>query len=254
MVLVTRRRLSGTAATIAAVATVGATLSACGSADEPTPPPVELGPAVTVPASAPPSGPITDSTVLQAALLTAADLPPGYAPLPDPVDDLGLAPDTGDTTEHSRTDPTACANVLDTVARQVPGATASAEQNLAGPGFTSIDVDMAGYAGTGAADAFATVQSTLRGCTAYTGTDFDGTPVQYRLEPLQRSTVGDASTAFRLTTTSEGFTLVSDAIVAVVGSTVVQVAETGPDAADGDLLTRIAATTTDRIRAASQPG
>ncbi|MGO4203103.1 hypothetical protein AB4Z09_15410 [Rhodococcus sp. TAF43] len=251
----TRRRypLVATVTTVTTVAVVGAVLSACGSSDEPAPAAVDLGPVVTAPASAPGTGPITDSAVLKAALLTAADLPPGFAPLPDPVDDLGLAPDPGNATDRSRTDPTGCASVLDTVSRQVPGAAASAEENLAGPGFASVDVDAAGYAGTAAADAFATVQSTFRDCTTYTGTDFDGTPVQYRLDPLQQPAVGDASTAVRLTTTSEGFTLVSDAVVAVVGSTVVQVVATGPDAANGDLLTGLARTTTDRIRVASQP-
>ncbi|WFR70858.1 hypothetical protein P9209_15455 [Prescottella defluvii] len=170
-------------------------------------------------------------------------------PARDP--DLGAQSDSDPGTDRSTTNPTRCANVADTVARQVPGAVASAEENFTGPGFTSIDVDAAAYAGTGSADAFAAVQGTLRECTTFTGTDADGTSVQYRVEPLPQPTVGDASTAIRLTTTSGGFTLVSDVVLAVVDSTVVQVIATGPDGADGNVATDVARTTADRVHAAA---
>ncbi|QBJ94855.1 hypothetical protein ERC79_01895 [Rhodococcus sp. ABRD24] len=245
----TRRR----SAIAAAIVAGGVTLTACGgSGDEPAPTTsADLGAAATAP-NPPTAGPITDPDALRAALLTAADLPPGFAPLPDPVADLGLdpAPDDG-AADRPGTDPARCANVLDIVARQFPSAVTDAEGNFAGPGFTSIDVDAASYPGTGAADAFAVVQATFRECRAYRGADADGTPVQYRLEPLQQPPVGDASASVRVTTTSEGFTLVSDAVLAVVGSTVVQVVTTGPDPADSVVLNGLARTATERIRSAA---
>ncbi|GAB2654456.1 hypothetical protein ABI214_24780 [Prescottella soli] len=241
-------RLTRTAAAAAALVALGTPLAACGSSDESAPAAVDLGPAVTAPGT-PSAGPIPDAATLQAALPDATDLPAGYARLPA-IPDLGQS-DSDPGTDRSTTNPTRCANVADTVARQVPGAAASAEENFTGPGFTSIDVDAAGYAGTGAADAFAAVQDTLRECTTFTGTDADGTSVQYRIEPRPQPAVGDASTAIRLTTTSDGFTLVSDVVLAVVDSTVVQVIATGPDGLDGDVATGVAHTTADRVHAAS---
>lgn len=246
-------RLTRTLAATAAVVALGTPLTACGSSDESedsASAAVDLGPEVTAPGT-PTAGPITDAATLQATLPAPADLPTGYARLPAPADP---GPETDDPgTDRSTTNPTRCANVAGTVARQVPGAVASAEENFTGPGFTSIDVDAAGYTGTGAADAFAAVQETLRECTTFTGTDADGTSVQYRIEPLPQPGAGDASTAVRLTTTSEGFTLVSDVVLAVIDSTVVQVIATGPDGMDGDLATGVARTTAERIHAASPP-
>ncbi|MDH6279678.1 hypothetical protein [Prescottella agglutinans] len=244
-------RLTRTAAATAALVALGAPLAACGSSDESTPTPtaVDLGPAVTAPGT-PSAGPIPDAATLQAALPAATDLPAGYARLPA-IPDLGAQSDSEPGTDRSTTNPSRCANVADTVARQVPGAVASAEENFTGAGFTSIDVDAAAYAGTGAADAFAAVQDTLRECTTFTGTDADGTSVQYRVEPLPQPTVGDASTSIRLTTTSGGFTLVSDVVLAVVDSTVVQVIATGPDGTDGSVATDVARTTADRVHAAA---
>jgi len=246
-------RLTRAAAATAALVALGAPLAACGSSssDESTPPAVDLGPEVTAPET-PSAGPITDTAALQAALPAATDLPAGFARLPATADPEPRA--TGDPEpDRSTTNPTRCANVADTVTRQVPGSVSSAEQNFTGPGFTSIDVDAAGYAGTGAADAFAAVQDTLRECTTFTGTDADGTSVRYRIDPLPQPAAGDASIAVRLTTTSEGFTLVSDVVLAVIDSTVVQVIATGPDGMDGDLATGVARTTADRVHAASPP-
>jgi len=246
-------RLTRAVAATSALVALGAPLAACGSSDDPTsaaPAAVDLGPAVTAPET-PSTGPVSADT-LQAALPTAADLPTGFARLPA-IADSTLQPGDEPAPDRSTTNPTRCANVADTVARQAPGSAASAEANFTGPGFASIDVDAASYTGSGAANAFAAAQATLRECTTFTGTDADGTPVQYRIEPLAQPTVGDASTAIRLTTTSEGFTLVSDAVLAVVGSTVVQVIATGPDGTDGDLATGVARTTVDRVHAASPP-
>ncbi|WP_433605032.1 hypothetical protein [Prescottella agglutinans] len=246
-------RLTRTVAAAAALVTLAAPLTACGdSPDEPNqsgPAAADLGPQVTAP-QAPAVGPITDADALRAALPTAADLPTGFARLPavaDPTPQPGEEPEP----DRSTTNPTRCANVADTVARQAPGAVVAAEENFTGPGFTSIDVDAAGYAGTGAADAFAAVQDTLRACTAFTGTDADGVSVQYRIAPLPQPVVGDAATAVRLTTTSEGFTLVSEVVLAVIDSTVVQVVATGPDGTDGALATGVARTATERLHAAS---
>ncbi|PTR32215.1 hypothetical protein C8K36_1011267 [Rhodococcus sp. OK519] len=247
MGILTRAAIAG-----AAIAVAGG-LVACGSSSEQAAPsessePAALGPVVTAP-SDPADGPITDSAALRAALLTASDLPAGFVALPAATD--ANDPAAGADATQSATNPTRCANVLDTITRQAAGSAADAEANFTGPGFTSIDVDAASYPGAGAADAFGTVQTTLRQCTVYTGTDGEGVAVDYRVEPLALPTVGDASTAVRLVTTSDGFTLVSDAAIAVVDSTVVQVVATGPDPIDSAVLEGLARSATERIHAAA---
>lgn len=128
-----------------------------------------------VPAPAELSGTaITDSATLQAAMLTVGDLPGGYAPLPDPVRDLGLDPAPEyDAPDRSSTDPKECADVLAPVSQQAPGATASAEVRYSGPNFSSIDEDAASYADSGASTAFEAVQSAFAQCSTYSGTDAD---------------------------------------------------------------------------------
>ncbi|MGA9872634.1 MAG: hypothetical protein WBQ44_16030 [Rhodococcus sp. (in: high G+C Gram-positive bacteria)] len=203
-----------------------------------------------VPAPNPLSGStITDAAVLQTAMLTPTDLPDGYAVLPDPVRDLGLDPAPEyDAPDRSGTDPQRCADVLAPIADQVAGAAADAEVRYAGPNFSSIDEDAASYPEIGAADAFEAVQSTIAECTAFSGTDADGIDVEYQLSGREQMPVGDASTSVRLETTSEGFTLVSDAVVAVVDRTVVQLVVTSQEGVDPDALTALAETAVDRIR------
>ncbi|MFC9518492.1 hypothetical protein ACFTSD_22395 [Nocardiaceae bacterium NPDC056970] len=247
-------RLTRAAVAATAIALAGG-LVACGTSDpESGSPPVsssapsDLGPAVTAPAP-PAAGPIIDPAALRAALLTAPDLPVGFVALPGAPGTDAAADDDG--TAPSTTNPTRCANVLDTIARQARGSVADAESNFSGPGFTSIDVDAASFPGTAAAEAFSTVQTTMRQCVAYTGTDGEGVVVDYRIQPLAMPTVGDASTAIRLVTTSDGFSLVSDAVVAVVDSTVVQVIATGPEPIDAGVLEGLARSSTERIHAAA---
>ncbi|MFD1813023.1 sensor domain-containing protein [Rhodococcus gannanensis] len=188
-----------------------------------------------------------DDAGLRSALLDVADLPVGFAPVADPVDDLGLPP-AAETSESDRssTDPAACADVLAPIADQSPGATARATSRFSGPDFTSIDTDAAAY--PDAAAAFTAVQTTLTACSEYSGTDADGVDVTYRLGGLDQAPVGDASTAFRLTTTSEGFTMVSDTVIAVVGGVVVQVTATGQDPIDPAVLSDLARTAADNLR------
>ncbi|KZE98628.1 hypothetical protein A2J03_13470 [Rhodococcus sp. EPR-157] len=225
-------------------------LAACGAAED-TPdeaPLADLEPRVVAPQ--PLNGsPITDSTVLSARMLLVADVPDGFAVIPDPVRDLGLdpAPDY-DAQDRSGTDPQSCADVLATVAQQSPGASADAEVRYSGPEFSSIDEDAASYADSGAAAAFDEVQNAFAQCTEYTGTDADGVGVKYRLGAREQETIGDASTSVRLETTSEGYTLVADAVVAVVDHTVVQLVVTSQEGVDPASFTALAKTAADRIR------
>nr|WP_246045017.1 sensor domain-containing protein [Rhodococcus oryzae] len=198
------------------------------------------------------AGPITDPARLKAALLTTADLPAGFAPLADPVQDLGLPPAPEyDAADRSSTDPQACAAVLREVADQVPGSTARAVARYGGPDFTSVDIDAASYPDGGAAGALARVQETLSGCTEYRGTDADGFEVQYRVGGLEQPAVGDASVAVRLLTSSDGVTMTSDVIIAQVGSTLVQLVASGQQPIGQDLLARLARTAADRVGAAA---
>ncbi|MDI9950091.1 sensor domain-containing protein [Rhodococcus sp. IEGM 1305] len=202
-----------------------------------------LGPVVTVAPDAA-GTPFTDRGALKAALLDVGDLPVGFTPVPDPEDDLGLPPASGSAdSDKSSTDPAECGAVLSPVADQRAGAVASASGWFTGPGFATIDQDAASY-GTGAdaSAAFAAVQDRLVGCTEYTGTDADGVQVQYRVGGREQQPAGDASVAFRLVTTSEGVSLVSDVVVVVVGSTVTQLVATGQDPIDAGVLGDLTAT------------
>ncbi|AII10059.1 sensor domain-containing protein [Rhodococcus opacus] len=196
-----------------------------------------LGPVVTAAPDAA-GTPFADQAALKAALLDIGDLPVGFTPVPDPEDDLGLPPasESADS-DKSSTDPAECGAVLSPVADQRPGAVASASGWFTGPDFATIDQDAASY-GTGAdaSQAFAAVQDRLVGCTEYTGTDADGVQVQYRVGGREQQPAGDASVAFRLVTTSEGVSLVSDVVVVVVGSTVTQLVATGQDPIDAGVF------------------
>lgn len=64
----------------------------------------------------------------------------------------------------------------------------------------------------------------------------------------EQGAVGDASASIRLETTSEGFTLVSDAVIAVVDHTVVQFVVTSQDGVDPASFTALAQTAVDRIK------
>ncbi|MGW0175812.1 sensor domain-containing protein [Rhodococcus sp. NPDC003322] len=237
-----RMRVAGL---VAALAVTPALVSCGEDSSDPVLPPVTTVAAPTAPATT-----TVDEAGLTAALLTVADLPAGFAALPDPVADLGLPEAAADSeSDRSSTDPQACAGVLAPIADQVPGAAAQGVARFAGPDFTSIDTDAAAYPDSGAAQAFTAVQSTFASCADYSGTDADGVTVHYRLGGLDQPTVGDASVAVRLETSSEGFTMTSDTVVAVVGGAVVQVTATGQQPIEPAVLTRLARTAVDRLRA-----
>lgn len=196
--------------------------------------------------------PITDGAIAQSSLLTAAELPEGYIEIPDPVRDLGLDPAPEyDSPDRSGTQPQLCADVLAPVSQQYPGTSADAVVRYSGPNFSSIDEDAASYTDNGAAQAFDAVQDTFAACVDFTGTDADGIDVDYNLEPRDQETVGDASTSVQLTTTSEGFSLVSEAVLAVVDHTVVQVVVTSLEGADAAAVTDLARDAVDKIRGAN---
>ncbi|GAA3189706.1 hypothetical protein GCM10020255_088070 [Rhodococcus baikonurensis] len=231
--IVTRRSLAlGLTATAALFVVTG-----CGSDDSPSAdttthvsaPQVGLAPFTAAPA-APLSGAPLDRDALQRAALTLSELPADFDVVPDPVDDLGLAPaPESSEADKSRTDPAVCAQVLAPIATQAAGSVADLSDMFTGPDFTSIDQDSASYAdGAAAAAAFEKLQTTLAGCAEYSGTDADGTTITYRVGGATNPNVGDASFAFRIITESGGFTLVADAIVAAVGATLTQVSATAP--------------------------
>ncbi|MEU6562195.1 sensor domain-containing protein [Nocardia nova] len=194
-------------------------VSACGSQHQDSLPALATTTAVP-PITAPP---ITDAAVLRALLLGPAEVPAGFTQLDD------AAPGNGPTPpDRSHTDPSECAKVLAPVGDLYPGSAARDSVHYSSPNYASIDIDVASYADGGAAQAFSAVQKLLLDCRAYSGTDADGTAIDYRLGGLPQPPAGAASTSFQVRTTSEGMSLYSAATVAVVGSSVVQIAETSP--------------------------
>lgn len=209
--------------------------------------------------AAPPSrvtaAPFTDSAALQAKLLGAADMPPGFAQLDDGSGGNGQTPP-----DRSHTDPAACAKVLDEVRKQVPGASAGGAVHYSSPDFDSIDIDAASYPNSTAAQAFSTVEGLVRQCTAYSGTDADGTAVSYRVGGLNEPKAGDAvhpgdptSISFQVQTSSQGLTLYSAATLALVGSTVVQIARAGQKPADPAALKALTDAQVKRLRGIAGP-
>ncbi len=196
------------------------------------------------------AAPITDSAALTAKLLTATDMPPGF----DQIDLGSGGGDNGQTPpDRSHTTPAQCAKVLDPVSDQVPGSTASGAVHYSSADFDSIDIDAAGYPSSAAAQAFSTVQQLLGHCGSYSGTDADGTPVSYRVGGLNEARAGDASISFQVHTTSQGMTLYSAATVALVGSTVVQIARAGQKPIDPEALRGLTDTQVQRLQGIAGP-
>ncbi|MFF0817060.1 sensor domain-containing protein [Rhodococcus sp. NPDC003318] len=242
------RKAVGGVAAVTALA-VASLLTGCGGDAASTP---DLPSVTTVAPPAPTDVSVLDSAALDAALLTADDLPVGFAALPDPVADLGLPSASEDPEpDRSSTDPQRCADVLAEIADQVDGASARAVARFTGPDFTSVDTDAAVYPDGAAGAAFTAVQDTFTACGQYTGTDADGYAVQYRLGGLDQPSVGDASVAVRLETTSDGFTMTSDAVIAVVGPTLLQVVATGQEPVDPAVLAELARTAVDKLKQGS---
>ncbi|MFF0490753.1 hypothetical protein ACFYTQ_17175 [Nocardia sp. NPDC004068] len=224
----------------AAVAAAG-----CGTAQDDSLP--GFGPQVTAKPAA--TAPATDSAALRARLLTAADLPPGFSEL----EDGGPGNGAQQPVDRSRTDPAACAKVLSPIADQHTGASARAEAHYSSADFTSVDVDAASYPGDGAAQAFSAVQTLIRQCGKYSGTDADGTEVSYRAGGLDQPSAGDASASFQIRTTSSGMTLYSGATIAVVGGTVVQIARTSTAPVDTAALRGLTMTQVMRLQGVAGP-
>ncbi|MBO0856103.1 MAG: sensor domain-containing protein [Nocardia sp.] len=210
-----------------ALAAVGAcaALSGCGDSHHNSLP--ALGSTVPAPPITAPA--ITDPEALHAQLLGPADVPPSFTALDDPAPGKG---NSSSAPDRSHTDPAQCAKVLSPMADLAPGPAAQAAVHYSSPNFASIDIDAASYADGAAARAFAAVQQLARECRDYSGTDADGTAMTYQLGGLSQPTVGNASTSFQVRTTSSGMSLYSAATVAIVGSSVVQIAETSPAAID----------------------
>uniref|UniRef100_UPI0016519957 hypothetical protein n=1 Tax=Rhodococcus sp. BS-15 TaxID=1304954 RepID=UPI0016519957 len=176
--------------------------------------------------------------------------PPGRVLLdPRPGPDLGLHPAPEyDSPDKSGTDPAECAAVLAPISEQQGGAASNAVARFSGPNFSSIDEDAASYSDTGTAEAFTAIQQAWAGCTTFSGTDADGVSVDYALAGREQSSVGDASASVRLTTSSEGFTLISDVVVAVVDSTVVQIVVSDQSGLEPETVTAVAEAAVERIR------
>ncbi|WP_174188227.1 sensor domain-containing protein [Nocardia barduliensis] len=202
-----------------------------------------LGPVV---AAAPvTTGPETDPARLRDRLLGDADLPPGFTALPPPAD-------TG-ATSASPTNPAECGKVLAPLGVQRPGALAQASTQFAGPNFSSIDIDAAGYPADAVGLAFSDVQEILRRCAHYSSADDSGITVDYRIGGLDQPPAGDASASFQVRTTSDGLTLGSSVAIVQVGSTLVQVAVTAPESVDPGVLSALTAAQVRRLRGVAGP-
>ncbi|MEV6326027.1 hypothetical protein AB0M45_33400 [Nocardia sp. NPDC051787] len=219
----------------------------CG-APEPAAESPELPPLGPIVAATPVTvAPETDSDRLRDRLLGDADLPSGFTALP-PRADAGMAP-----TDASPTNPAECAKVLTPLGAQQPGALAQASTQYAGPNFSSIDIDAASYQQDALTGAFSAVQEMLRRCAHYSGADATDIAVEYRIGGLAQPAAGHAAAAFQVRTTSEGLTLGSSVAIVQVGSTLVQVAVTAPEAVDPGVLSALTAAQVRRLNGVAGP-
>lgn len=199
--------------------------------------------------AAPPAGNAAAPTddQLSGVLLTRTDLPVGFEPTPT-LADYGLPEPEGP--DLSTTQPAACGSVLAPVAVQVAGASGSAEASFTGGDFLTVDETIAGYASDAVPAAFDAIQATLLGCEQFSGTDADGVVVDYRvsggpqLPDLAES--AEAVLTFRLSTTSEGITMVTDVVVAAVGNSILQLSAGGIDPIGDDIFSALTATAVER--------
>lgn len=212
-------------------------------------PDVSLAP-FTSTASAALTGTPLDKSTLQRTFLTLNDLPVDFDVVPDPVEDLGLAPAPATSeSDKSTTVPASCASVLAPIAAQVPGSVASITKLFTGPDFTSIDQDSASFPdGPAATSAFVQMQETVAACPEYSGTDADGISITYRVGAGNQPVVGDTSFSYRIITASEGFTLVADVVVAAVGTTLTQLSATAPSPISPEVLGSMATTAAELLR------
>ncbi|WP_239476509.1 hypothetical protein [Nocardia arizonensis] len=225
-----------------------AVLSGCGSSDTTAADAAGLPPLGPVVAAAPTTGaPITEATTLRERLLDDGDLPAGM------VQAAASDPASSATAGQAHTEPAECGRILQPLARQRPDASTRSAVAFNGPNFSSIDIDAATYSNDKLPSAFADFQSVLRRCGKYSGTDADETSIDYRLGGLAQPSVGDASTAYQLRLTSEGFTLVSLVGLVQVGNTLVQVSVTAPESVDPGVLEDVTAAQVRRLSAPATP-
>ncbi|MFE7747116.1 hypothetical protein [Nocardia sp. NPDC057455] len=220
----------------------------CGSQEGAASGQPELPPVGPVVAAAPATtGPQTDSARLRERLLSDADLPAGFAALAPPADAGSGA------TGASPTNPAECGKVLAPLGAQRPGALAQASTQYAGPNFSSIDIDAASYPADRVAGAFSDVQEILRRCAHYSSAEGSDIPMDYRIGGLVQPPVGDAAASFQVRTTSDDLTLRSSTAIVQVGSTLVQVAITAPEAVDPAVLSALTAAQVRRLQGVAGP-
>jgi hypothetical protein len=166
-------------------------------------------------ASAPASAPLRVPTAadLQAALLTAADLPAGYSAQPVSESDLGGSSLSGC--------PALTSNPM--------GVSDQAAVNLTGPGAaTSVSETLMQLTAGDAAKAMASYAAMSTSCRSFTG-QVDTYPVAFSTAPLAVTALGDQRTAVRIT----GYVLAlhvsiyTDVVVVRHGGTLIVVIDVG---------------------------
>jgi hypothetical protein len=253
-IVMSRRAVAGlSVVTVLLVGGCGTETSSPTASDASPVPDVALAPFSSAPAPTALTGTPLDKAALTQTVLTLSDLPADFDIVPDPVEDLGLAPAPATSeSDKSSTNPAACAGVLAPIATQVPGSVASISKMFTGPDFTSIDQDSASYAdGAAATAAFESMQATVAGCSEFSGTDADGINITYQVGAGHQPPVGDASFSYRITTASEGFTLVADVVVAAVGPNLTQLSATAPTPIAPEVLGSMASTAVERLHTPS---
>ena len=169
----------------------------------------------TATASAPASAPsrVPTAADLQAALLTAADLPGGYSAQPVSESDLGGSSLSGC--------PALTSNPI--------GVSGQAAVNLTGPGTaTSVSESLMQLTAGNAAKAMASYAAMSTSCRSFTG-QVDTYPVAFSTAPLAVTALGDQRTAVRIT----GYVLAlhvsiyTDVVVVRHGGTLIVVIDVG---------------------------
>lgn len=204
------------------------TAAGCGSSKTAPKPAATSAPAPTPPGPSP-TPTVLGADALKTHLLTVEDLPTGFSVDEDDTDANGTI---------SSTDPH-CRALVDLMNSdgKPPGAIASADTSFTkselGP---NIATGLASFPTAQAAQSLLdTVSKAMQGCSRLTETDKDGTSYDFAVAPLKSPTVGDASSATRMSADIGGYPAQVDIVLARVGSTLLYVANTGLGDTDSEL-------------------
>lgn len=169
---------------------------------------------------------------IDAALLTASDLPSGWAESPAEADE-----DSEDTIE-----PTRCQDVIAALDVDSDDAAAEGEANFnkGGAFGTIMSETISSYADEVDADVVQKIADAFSECPSFTSTDADGEVSQVTVSPMSFANLGDQTLAVAMSFESSMFTVSVNVAYVVIGHNVLALIHGGVGGSDGAELEKLA--------------